>query len=269
MEINDLKIFYEVAKLGSISKAAEKLEYVQSNVSKRILKVEDEIKRTLFIRENNGVKLTKDGEKFLKKVEVVLSDFSIMERTFLEDNQQISIGATNSISYSYLQQSILNEEITVFTKPISELIRMLKSGSIYVLVVNKKIEDIEIKEVSKISETVCWVKSNQNKSKFIENKIIISRDRECPYRLEVLKYLKENSLEDMAIIEVDTMALLVSMIESGTAITVLPKKIIDMNPKLEAIDGMDVRPVDIYVYTLMSNQQSFRLTINDLTKKQP
>ena len=152
MEINDLRIFYEVAKLGSISKAAEKLEYVQSNVSKRILKVEDEMKRTLFIRKNNGVKLTKDGEKFLKNVEVVLSDFSIMERTFSEDNQQITIGATNSISYSYLQQSILNEEITVFTKPISKLIRMLKSGSIDVLIVNKKIEDIDINEISKISE---------------------------------------------------------------------------------------------------------------------
>lgn len=45
MEINDLKIFFEVANLKSTSRASNKLGYVQSNVSKRIIKLESEIGR--------------------------------------------------------------------------------------------------------------------------------------------------------------------------------------------------------------------------------
>ena len=42
MESLELKIFREVAKAGSISKAAENMNYVQSNITAHIKKLEKE-----------------------------------------------------------------------------------------------------------------------------------------------------------------------------------------------------------------------------------
>lgn len=61
MESTDLKIFMKTAHAGSISKAADHLGYVQSNVTAHIKNLESELNTSLFARHNKGVSLTKDG----------------------------------------------------------------------------------------------------------------------------------------------------------------------------------------------------------------
>ena len=60
--LNYYKIFYEVAKNGNISKAAETLYISQPAVSKSITKLEQSLNHTLFIRSKKGVKLTEEGK---------------------------------------------------------------------------------------------------------------------------------------------------------------------------------------------------------------
>ena len=57
MDLNILKIFYTVAKEKSMSKAADKLHCVQSNVSARIKQLEEDLNISLFNR-RGGRKLT-------------------------------------------------------------------------------------------------------------------------------------------------------------------------------------------------------------------
>lgn len=64
MESNDLRIFKAVALAGSITKAAQSLGYVQSNVTARIQHLETELKTQLFYRQH-GMILTPAGEKLL------------------------------------------------------------------------------------------------------------------------------------------------------------------------------------------------------------
>lgn len=49
-----LKVFQAVAEEGSISKAAQSLNYVQSNVTARIQQLEQELKTPLFYRHSRG-----------------------------------------------------------------------------------------------------------------------------------------------------------------------------------------------------------------------
>ena len=65
MESQELRIFREVARAGSISKAAGQLGYVQSNVTARIKKLEEELNAVLLIRHSKGVTLTAEGERLL------------------------------------------------------------------------------------------------------------------------------------------------------------------------------------------------------------
>jgi len=62
LELNDLRIFVAVADTGSISRAAEQLNYVQSNVSARIKLMEERLGVSLFNRMSRGVTLSISGK---------------------------------------------------------------------------------------------------------------------------------------------------------------------------------------------------------------
>ena len=56
------RVFYTVAKSGSLTKAAEELFISQPAISKSISKLEEELNITLFYRANKGISLTPSGE---------------------------------------------------------------------------------------------------------------------------------------------------------------------------------------------------------------
>ncbi len=62
MNDRDLRIFTKVAELGSISHVAKELNYVQSNISSRIQKLEEDLNVTLFFRSKQGMQLTPEGK---------------------------------------------------------------------------------------------------------------------------------------------------------------------------------------------------------------
>ena len=58
MELSDLRIFQAIAEESSISGAAKRLDYVQSNVTTRLRKLEEELGVLLFYRSVKGMTLT-------------------------------------------------------------------------------------------------------------------------------------------------------------------------------------------------------------------
>ena len=72
LDLRALEIFRAVATEGSISKAAAKLNRVQSNVSTRIKQLETQLGKDLFLRQNRGLDLTADGELLLSYTERLL-----------------------------------------------------------------------------------------------------------------------------------------------------------------------------------------------------
>jgi DNA-binding transcriptional LysR family regulator len=65
MDAADLKVFAAVARLGSMGRAAEELNTVQSNVTTRVRQLEDELGTTLFRRHARGVEPTHAGQRLL------------------------------------------------------------------------------------------------------------------------------------------------------------------------------------------------------------
>jgi LysR family transcriptional regulator, cell division regulator len=65
MDSGDLKLFEAVARLGRMSRAAEELHTVQSNVTARIRILEEQLGTRLFERHSRGVKLTSAGRRLL------------------------------------------------------------------------------------------------------------------------------------------------------------------------------------------------------------
>ncbi|MEG0254867.1 MAG: LysR family transcriptional regulator [Vagococcus sp.] len=80
MEINDLKIFYEVARYESTAETSRNLKIGQSTISKRISVLEKELNVTLFKRTNRGMTLTKEGDILKKHAETILVQLLLMEK---------------------------------------------------------------------------------------------------------------------------------------------------------------------------------------------
>src|SRR5262245_62131553 len=65
MDLGDLDIFRTVVQAGGISRAAEKLNRVQSNVTTRVRQLEADLGVQLFIREGKRLHLTSEGKLLL------------------------------------------------------------------------------------------------------------------------------------------------------------------------------------------------------------
>ncbi|MCL2659455.1 MAG: LysR family transcriptional regulator [Acidobacteriaceae bacterium] len=64
LEFRHLRFIVAVVEEGSMTRAAERLNVVQSNLSKQICEIEDIFDVKLFIRMHNGVQLTSSGQSF-------------------------------------------------------------------------------------------------------------------------------------------------------------------------------------------------------------
>lgn len=73
MTFQQLSFVVEVAKCASFNKAAEQLYTHQSNVSKTIKQLEDELNIQIFQRTQQGVSVTNEGQEFLSYAEEIIN----------------------------------------------------------------------------------------------------------------------------------------------------------------------------------------------------
>src|SRR5438094_2422775 len=73
MDLSDLRIFSAVVREGGITRAAERLHRVQSNVTTRIRQLEDDIGASLFIREGKRLHLSPTGQVLLEYADRLLA----------------------------------------------------------------------------------------------------------------------------------------------------------------------------------------------------
>lgn len=96
MELRDLKVFQAIAEEGSISRAAERLGYVQSNVTARLRNLEEELGGLLFHRLPKGVQMTDKGKLFRQYADSILRMAEESVRVVRDDGKpagQLRIGA--------------------------------------------------------------------------------------------------------------------------------------------------------------------------------
>ena len=139
--LNHYKIFYEAAKSGNISKAADNLYISQPAVSKAITKLEQSLGQTLFIRSKRGVKLTDEGKMLFEYLKQAFDSIDIAEKNLRQRARfgmgQLRIGVSTSlckhILLSYLQDFIRENphiKISIECNPTYETIQLLKQDKI-------------------------------------------------------------------------------------------------------------------------------------------
>lgn len=139
--LNYYKIFYETARCGNISKAAENLYISQPAVSKSISKLEQSLSHTLFIRSKRGVKLTEEGQTLYEHIAKAFDTIDQAEKKLIQISElgigQLRIGASTSlckhILLPYLQGFIdanPHVKVSIDCNPTYETLKQLKEDKI-------------------------------------------------------------------------------------------------------------------------------------------
>ena len=135
------KVFYEVARCGSVTLAARQLSISQPAVSQSVKLLENALGTQLFIRSVKGVKLTQEGELLYAHVSKGIEQIELGERKLGQmmnlELGEIHIGASDMTLRFYLlpflerfHEICPGIRIEVSNAPTPETLKSLKEGKI-------------------------------------------------------------------------------------------------------------------------------------------
>lgn len=141
MQIQDFKLFLEVAELGSFTKVAAQRQTVQSHISRQISTLEEQCGGSLFRRTGRGVALTEFGNHVAIKARQWIKEtdelFADIRQTARVPMGEVRIGILPSAAHPLMTQVFkrLHHDFPKITLNIregqgGELDAMLDSGSV-------------------------------------------------------------------------------------------------------------------------------------------
>lgn len=233
MESNDLRIFKMVAQEGSITRAAETLGYVQSNVTARIQILESELNTQLFYRQH-GMILTPDGKKLLPYAEQVLHLLDEAHKDLknsTEPSGNLSIGANLTVSTLHLPK-ILSEyhtkypavDLSLLSGNSSELLSKIlhfeiDGAFISSLSVNN---DKIVKELVFEEELVLISNNRINTMESLFLKPFLMNTPGCPNRLQLENWLKSKGMINIRFMEFNNLDSIIEGVISGLGASFVP-----------------------------------------------
>lgn len=164
------KIFVTVAKEENITKASEKLNLTQPAVTKHMKNLESILETKLFIRNNHGIKLTKQGVELYQDIKDSVDVLVNEENKYLQI-KDINLGIHSTIlnkifsdcmSEYYIQNT--NSKINVINQDNEQMLLELKNGELDIIFSKKiytKTNDKNIKFI-KLGEWNEVLIANQN-----------------------------------------------------------------------------------------------------------
>ncbi len=106
MSLSKYEIFKTIVEVGSLTKAAEKLNMTQSGVSYAMSSLETEMGFPLLKRDRTGIRLTTNGQRIIKHIERIMLEEEKLRQEIIAINSIVSgvvkIGTLSSVSMQWL-----------------------------------------------------------------------------------------------------------------------------------------------------------------------
>lgn len=113
MNILHMRYAVEVARLGSLSKAAETLMIAQPNISRSIKELEADLGITIFQRNPKGMILTPEGEEFIDNARDIINRIEKIEQSYRGGSHK-----KRKFSISVPRACYISEAMAEFSKSI-------------------------------------------------------------------------------------------------------------------------------------------------------
>lgn len=250
------KIFYYVAKYGSISHAARLLLNNQPNLTRTIKNLEGQLGCLLFLRTNRGMRLTSEGEKLYAHIKIAFehiesAENEISNMTHLKDGTVFV--AASEVALRCLLLPVLKKyrelypeiRIRISNHSTPQAISALKDGIADFAVVTTptvpapSLTEIKVKEFNEVA--ICSPKF----AKLTDRKVSLSEFKKYPlislgnatksYEF-YSEFFKNHNEEYKPDIEAFTADQILPIVEADLGIGFVPKEFIHPSANVKIID---------------------------------
>ena len=252
MELTDLVTFSAVARSGGITRAADELNTVQSNVTQRIKALEAEIGTALFERHSRGMTLTGAGRRLLPYAQrmVVLSREAVLAaRDEGEPKGPLAIGSMETTAAVRLP-ALLAEfhrrfpavRLTLRTAPTADLVAAVLDGTLDGAFVAGPIEHAELSAITACREELVLVTARQWTSLASlragtpeSGPTALVFRTGCTYRQRLEQVFSEFGWPSATRFELGTLDGMIGCVAAGMGVTLLPRAVVERSDLRESI----------------------------------
>ena len=273
MELSDLMTFSTVARLGGVTRAADELNTVQSNITQRVKALEAEIGTPLFERHSRGMTLTGAGRRLLpyaQRLAALSREAVLAAREDGEPKGPLSIGSMETTAAVRLP-SLLAEfhrrfpavQLSLRTAPTADLVAAVLDGSLDGAFVAGPIEHAELTGVTAFQEELVLVTARRWASLAAlragtpeSGPTALVFRTGCTYRQRLEQLLTEFGWPSAARFELGTLDGMIGCVAAGMGVTLLPRAVVERNDQSGNIRIHPLSPSQSRVDTLFIQRRS-------------
>tara|TARA_R110001583_G_scaffold35444_2_gene117918 strand:+ start:2497 stop:3354 length:858 start_codon:yes stop_codon:yes gene_type:complete len=236
MELLSLRTFQAVVDEGGVLSASRKLNTVQSNITTRIKKLEQELGAELFYRKGRGLELAPSGRVLLEYSRQLLqleSRAGAAVRQVGEHSGELRIGTMETFAalrlppaLKTLRQTHPGLELRVETNTSSVLIERVLNHKLDCAFVGGLIDHPELDAVEVLQEELVLVRSKQHADS--QSALILFREG-CAYRDRALMWQRECGQQISEVMELGTLDGILGCVAVGLGCTLVPRGIINQS----------------------------------------
>ncbi|MFH1340875.1 MAG: LysR substrate-binding domain-containing protein [Pseudomonadota bacterium] len=267
MELSDLMTFSTVARLRGVTRAANELNTVQSNITQRVKALEAEIGTPLFERHSRGMTLTGAGRRLLPyalRLAALSREAVLAAREDGEPKGPLSIGSMETTAAVRLP-SLLAEfhrrfpavQLSLRTAPTADLVAAVLDGSLDGAFVAGPIEHAELTDVTAFREELVLVTARRWTSLAAlragtpeSGPTALVFRTGCTYRQRLEQLLTEFGWPSAARFELGTLDGMIGCVAAGMGVTLLPRAVVERNDQSGNIRIHPLSPSQSQVDTL-------------------
>lgn len=241
------RVFYTVAKCGSLTKAAEELYISQPAVSQAIKQLENQLGGQLFVRTHKGMELSETGGKqIFKTVEDALKLFDQAESKYAELKDTatgvVRICASDTVSTHFLlpyikeyHEKYPDVNLVLQNCTSSETIELLKNKKADVGFVNLPIDDSEINLMNTVMQLHDTFVASDKFAELTDSVIDLKRLQDYPLlmlelstatRQAIVTFAHSQGIHLHPEIELASLELMTSLAKNGLGIACIPREFV-------------------------------------------
>lgn len=238
MELAELRIFRAVVKEGGVTRAAERLHRVQSNVTTRIRQLEEKLGTQLFIREGKRLRLTPSGQVLLGFADRLLALADEAGSAVLDPRPRgtFRLGAMESTAAVRLPEP-LNRFHQLYPQVALELrignpevlSRALLAGELDAALVAEPIAEAQFDQMTAFVEEPVIV-SAANRGELSPSCVLVF-EHGCPYRKRLEQWCANRGFMPERIIELGSYHAMLGCVLAGMGIALLPECVLPTVPE--------------------------------------
>lgn len=243
MELSDLLVFKTVAETSSITRAADKLHRVPSNVTARVQKLEQELQQSLFIRENKRLRISSAGRQLLAYAEQILVLADEAKEQFQDPKPRgvLRVGAIEMASATRLVEPLMafhgqypEVQIKVKSNPTGVLIEKVLAGDLDIALLSDPDKDPRLTVKNVFKEELVLVSNPslggiKSPADLGNNPTLLAFTAKCKYRKRLTDWANQDGIIT-DIVEVNSYHAMLSCVAAGMGVGIVPQAVVDIYP---------------------------------------